>query len=255
MTTVDAATVFAATSAMCAVVIGGVFLYINQAEENMIKASKKSTEEGLRKLQKLEEELKERESKLQEDLRLVEENRAVLKELEESLKKKSEEIEEREAKLAAAEAEAAAKQEEKPESEEEPVSKPEEKSRSDADKRRKMIEDELTKLIKEANENELEEPFDEDSEDALRKAAHKICYLKKYYDVMKDEFIYFPSVIKTIVDYTLLEEAEKFYYEEEDEFPQDLSIGLRSVATMAMAEDDDDVDEEYMSALAQDVEI
>jgi hypothetical protein len=56
------------------------------------------------------------------------------------------------------------------------------------------------------------------------------------------------------VDYTLIEKAVKYYYKEEDEYPQNLSIGLQSVATMAMAEEDDDVDEECMFALAQDVE-
>ena len=72
---------------------------------------------------------------------------------------------------------------------------------------------------------------------------------------MKDEVIYFPSVSKTLADYSLLEEAEKHYYEEEDEYPQDLSVGIRSVATMEMAEADDDMDEDYMLALAQDVEL
>jgi DNA repair exonuclease SbcCD ATPase subunit len=127
------------------------------------------------------------------------------------------------------------------------------KSSSEAEKRKKLIDDELTKLIKEANENELEDPFDEDSIEALKKAAYQICYLKKYYDVMKDIFIYFPSVAKTAINYTLIEEAEKHYFEEDDEFPQDLSIGLRSVATMAISEEDDDLDEDYMLALAQDV--
>jgi hypothetical protein len=129
---------------------------------------------------------------------------------------------------------------------------------SEKEMRIKMIEDELQRYVKDAEENELEEPFDEDSLKALKIAAMKICYLKKYYDCMADKIIYFPSVQSSIVNYTLLEEAEKHYFDEDDEYPMDLSVALRSVATAAMAESDDggdDVDEEYMASLAQDVEI
>jgi DNA repair exonuclease SbcCD ATPase subunit len=280
MPNMDAASVFAVGSAMCAVVLGGVFMYVNHAEEKMIQSSKRVTEESLAKLDQLDEQLKKKESKIEDDLRMIDEQRTMLKELEENLKNqtreiekreaavaelektlkaRTEEIEKRESALADAESALAAEKEElakahktEPEisSEEEGGSTP---GTSEAEKRNKMIEEELMGLIKEADENELEDPFDEDSIEAMKKAAYKICYLKKYYDVMKDEFIYFPSVTKTVVNYTLIEEAEKFYYEEEDEYPQDLAIGLRSVASMRLVEEDDDVDEEYMSALAQDV--
>jgi len=126
---------------------------------------------------------------------------------------------------------------------------------SESEKRKKMIDDELKIIVKQADENELEEPFDEDSVEALKKGALKICYVKKYYDVMKDKIIYFPSVAQTVVDYRLMEEAEKYYFEEDDEYPQDLSIGLRSVATELVLSQDDDFDEEYMTALAEDIEI
>merc|ERR1712032_8890 len=126
---------------------------------------------------------------------------------------------------------------------------------SESETRKKKIDDELKSIVKQADENELEEPFDEDSVEALTKGAMKICYVKKYYDVMKDKFIYFPSVAQTVVDYRLMEEAEKFYFEENDEYPQDLSIGLRSVATELVLSQDDDFDEDYMTSLAQDVVI
>ena len=121
--------------------------------------------------------------------------------------------------------------------------------------RKKMIEKEVNRLVKQADENELEEPFDEDSIEALKKGALKICYVKRYYDVMKDEFINFPSVIQTIVDYRLIEEAEKFYFREEDEYPQDLSIGIRSVATDCLVAEANDIDEDYMNSLSQDIEL
>lgn len=62
-------------------------------------------------------------------------------------------------------------------------------------------------------------------------------------------------VTKTIVSYALFEEAEKYYYEEEDEIPMEYSVALRSVCAMNMGDDDEDADEEYMSMLALDVEI
>merc|ERR1711865_204088 len=128
-----------------------------------------------------------------------------------------------------------------------------ESSESENEKRFKMIDKELKDLIKQADENELEEPFDEDSIKALTKGALKICYTKKFYDVMNDTMIYFPSVPQTVVDYRLIEEAERFYFDDVDEFPQDLSIGLRSVATeFILSSQDDDYDEEYMTAIAQD---
>merc|ERR1712224_916830 len=84
----------------------------------------------------------------------------------------------------------------------------EEPKQFDAKMRKKMTEEELERLVKQTNETELgeDDPIDEDSLEALKKGAMKVCYLKKYYDVMKDEFIYFPSVAKTCLDYSLIEE-------------------------------------------------
>lgn len=133
-----------------------------------------------------------------------------------------------------------------------------EPAQSDAEKRKIMIEEELQRLVKQTNETELSEenPFDDDSLEALKKAAMKICYVRKFYNVMKDDFVYFPSVARTALDYRLIEEAEKLYFEEEDEYPMDLSSGLRSVAVAIITEEeDDDMDEDYMNAVAQDVEL
>lgn len=291
MATMDSTTVVAAATALCAVVFGGVLVYSNKAENELLRASKQQeVEDQYRKLKALKDDIKAREQKVEEESRSLQKQRVSLEELDErltalksELEKREESVEESlkavrtkeqdlkrsqeqlEKQLAERDDEKTADtelslddddhpigevlEEEATEEDKAPSSSPE------GDKRKKMIDEELSKLIKEANEKELEEPFDEESIEALKKAAHKICYLKKYYDVMKDNFIYFPSVTKTIVDYTLIEEAEKYYYEEDDEYPQDLSIGLRSVATMSMAEENEDVDEDYMLALAQDVEL
>lgn len=134
----------------------------------------------------------------------------------------------------------------------------EEKMSSEREKLDKLLEEDLTTLIKEAEEIELEEPFEEEAVEALRRGARSVAYKKKYYDVFKDQFIYFPSVIKVMVDYTLIEEAEKHYFDEEDEFPLLYSAALRAVAAnkLATSNDDtgDDLDEDYMAKLAMDVE-
>ena len=128
---------------------------------------------------------------------------------------------------------------------------------SERDMRKKMIEEELNKVIKEAEEVELEEPIEQEAVDALMKGAMKVAYLKKFYDVMKDEVIYFPDVMTTISNYDLLEEAEKHYYDEDDEFPALYSGALRSVVLQAIANrgEDEDLDLEYMEPLSIDVEL
>jgi hypothetical protein len=126
---------------------------------------------------------------------------------------------------------------------------------SEGEKRTKMIEEELARIVKDAEDNELEDELDPEALEVLQKAAHKICYLKKYYDVIKDEVIFFPSVTKTFMNYTLIEEAEKYWYDEEDEFPMFYSAALRSTATESMSGDDADQDDDYMFKLAMDVEI
>lgn len=71
--------------------------------------------------------------------------------------------------------------------------------------------------------------------------------MKKYYDVFKDEFMYLPPVAKALIDYTLLEEAEKHYVDEEDEFPDFYSGCLRAVASNHL---DEDMDYEYLYDIA-----
>jgi myosin protein heavy chain len=115
-----------------------------------------------------------------------------------------------------------------------------------------LIDAELGKMIRQTEEEELEDPFEKEVVMALHQAAHKICYTKKYYDALKDEFIFFPSVARTIMNYDLMEEADKYYFDEEDELPIDVSAGLRSVASNYL---DEDVDEEYMEAMAANVEL
>ena len=117
------------------------------------------------------------------------------------------------------------------------------------------IEQELKALIQAAEAEELEEPMEEEAVAALFKGAHAVAYKKKYYDAISDEFIYFPSILRAILDYTLIEEAEKFYFDEGDEFPIMYAAVLRAEASNQLTEHDDGgPDEDYMARLATDVE-
>lgn len=139
---------------------------------------------------------------------------------------------------------------------------PEESSNSEMPEREKLyrrIDEELDTLIKQAEEEEMEEPFEEEAIEALRIGAKAVAYKKKFYDVMRDEIVYFPSLVKSMLNYTIIEEAEKHYFEEDDEFPLVYAAALRSIAAMKLAAEDENdgnenMDEDYMEKLALDVE-
>jgi hypothetical protein len=105
---------------------------------------------------------------------------------------------------------------------------------SEPEKGARRIEAELRSLIADTVENELDEPFEVEAVHAQELAASKIAYRKKYYDVFKDEFIFFPSVAHTIMNYSLTDEAEKHYFDEVDEFPMEYTAALRSTAEVAL---------------------
>eukprot|EP00934_Nitzschia_sp_Nitz4_P005458 Nitzschia sp. Nitz4//scaffold138_size62050//18060//20930//NITZ4_006385-RA/size62050-processed-gene-0.59-mRNA-1//-1//CDS//3329535758//5448//frame0 len=117
--------------------------------------------------------------------------------------------------------------------------------------RANMIEEELTRIIRQAEEMELEDEIEEDAVDALKKGAMEVAYKKQYYDVLNDKMIYLRPVAKTILDYSLIEAAETHYYDEEDEFPMEYSVALRSIAGEMMMEDELDYD--YVEKLATDL--
>jgi hypothetical protein len=120
-------------------------------------------------------------------------------------------------------------------------------------KREKLLKEELDAIIKQTEEEQLGEPFEPEAVHALKVAAAKVSYLKMYYDVLKNEFIYLPPVAKTIINYSLLDEAENHYFDEEDEFPVEYSEALRSIATLFLQ--DDYLDYDYMEKLAVEIGI
>jgi hypothetical protein len=100
----------------------------------------------------------------------------------------------------------------------------------------KEIDDIIDKLKEYFGYHMMDELFvTDDIKDALTKGALNIAYRKIYYDVIQDQIIYFPSCKELILSYTLMEEAEKYYYDTEDEFPVEYSKGLRTVVSSSSA--------------------
>lgn len=92
--------------------------------------------------------------------------------------------------------------------------------REDRQLRRALIQEELDVLIKNCEDNdELQgHEFEDEAIEALGIAANKLAYLRKFYDVARCEYIYAPSIAYTIMDGSLLEEANKHYFGKSDEF-------------------------------------
>eukprot|EP00339_Tiarina_fusa_P027593 CAMPEP_0117009978 /NCGR_PEP_ID=MMETSP0472-20121206/8918_1 /TAXON_ID=693140 ORGANISM="Tiarina fusus, Strain LIS" /NCGR_SAMPLE_ID=MMETSP0472 /ASSEMBLY_ACC=CAM_ASM_000603 /LENGTH=314 /DNA_ID=CAMNT_0004712407 /DNA_START=320 /DNA_END=1265 /DNA_ORIENTATION=+ len=227
-----------------------------------LKAKKADAETKLAELTAKEAEVGSKVADVESKEKALESREAELDSKEAELKELGSKLDERDAALAASGIDEStapvsddeAKPEEAEEEAEDDAAAEEEAERA---KRKKMIDEELDLILKKALEElEDEDEFEPEAVEALKLAAAKITYLKKYYDVMRDEVIYFPSVAKCIINYTLMEEAEPHYFDEDDEFPADYSGALREVATGIIGEEDDDApDEDYMAALAMDVAI
>jgi hypothetical protein len=115
------------------------------------------------------------------------------------------------------------------------------------EKRRTMIEKELEIILAET-EAELEEALEPEALSALKMAAEKVAYTKKYYDNLKETFIYLPSVAKTIIDDSLIEEAKENYFNGEEEFPTEYTGGLRYIAAQVL--EGCDLDYDHMEKFA-----
>ena len=103
-------------------------------------------------------------------------------------------------------------------------------------KRINMINNEIDSIMDDLKDyfgyHMMDELFvTDDIKDVLLKAAYNLAYTKIYYCCIKDKIIYFPSCQELILNYTLMEEAETYYYNSEDEFPIEYSKGLRTVVS------------------------
>ena len=124
------------------------------------------------------------------------------------------------------------------------------------EKRKKMITEEIDKIIESAQDfcfTHYEEEMEEEAVQGLKDASFKLAYTRKYYDVHKDEVVYFPSVARLIMTNRLQDEAEKSYFEEDDEWPVEYTKALKSAIANKNLEEEAE-NEEYMEKLATDVE-
>jgi len=117
--------------------------------------------------------------------------------------------------------------------------------------RQKVIEAEVDAFVRKAGEEHLEEQMRNEAIKALKIGANKYAYKKKFYDSGNDKFIVFPSVAWCMVDTDIYEEAEKHYYEEEDEFPLKYTGAMRSLGIEVGGADED---VEHMMEMAMDCE-
>jgi serine/threonine protein kinase len=118
-------------------------------------------------------------------------------------------------------------------------------------RRQTLIETEINRFCKRAGEEQLDREMREEGVQALKIAAIKFAYKQKYYDHANEKVIMFPSVASCLVGYDIYEEAEKHYYDEEDEFPLKYTAALRDIG---MEEGGGDEDDEYMETTAADLE-
>ena len=66
----------------------------------------------------------------------------------------------------------------------------------------------------------------DEARNALFKAAMKFAYLQHDYDVLENTVTYYPTCRDLILNDEMIEEAEKFFYMEKDEFPPEYSRAL-----------------------------
>jgi CRP-like cAMP-binding protein len=117
-------------------------------------------------------------------------------------------------------------------------------------RRRVKIAKELKEFVKQAEEQELEKEMRDEGVKALKIAAYKLAYKKKYYDMDRNRFKIFPSVAALLVGFEIYEEAEKHYYDPEDEYPLKYKVALKEVA-IAYGGLDEDLEE--MELLSVDI--
>ena len=86
-------------------------------------------------------------------------------------------------------------------------------------KRQALIEAHLKIFVKMAETQELDKPMRDEGVKALTIAANKLAFQKKFYDSSTDSFVVFPSVRHLLLGHDIYDEAEKHYYEEQDEWP------------------------------------
>jgi len=142
---------------------------------------------------------------------------------------------------------------------------------SEKQKRENLLKAELEIIIKATEDycwDVLEEEFDSEAIEAIRRAAEELAYKRKYYDTMKDEIIFCPTVTRLLMTNTLTERAAFYYFDNDndagdnnsdggEEFPPEYSKALKTVCREKglVNEDDSLENDEYMDKLAQDIDL
>merc|ERR1711935_1267674 len=95
--------------------------------------------------------------------------------------------------------------------------------------RQKCIERDLDFFIKKAADEHLDESMRDEAIKAIKLAGAKYAYKRKFYDAESDKIIVFPSVAHCLIGTDIYEEAEKHYYDKDDDFPMKYTSALRSL--------------------------
>lgn len=91
-----------------------------------------------------------------------------------------------------------------------------------------LVLDEIQKMIRDVEEQEIDDEMDEEVKSCLIKAAlQSPAYKRRWYDVMTDSWIHCPSLATLIMDFSVIELAEELY---EEELPMLYSVSIRAVA-------------------------
>lgn len=96
-----------------------------------------------------------------------------------------------------------------------------------------LVLEEIRKMIRDTEDNELEDDMDEEVKEVLENAAlQSPAYTKRWYDALSDSWIHCPSLATIVMDFSLIEAAEELYGEE---LPMLYTVSLRAVASEVMS--------------------
>lgn len=135
-------------------------------------------------------------------------------------------------------------------------------------KRLRMIAREMDEILDGAQDYLLRHMLDDDLSDEAKssvfKAAMDSAYLKHYYDSNEHKVVYYPTCKDLVLNHNFIDEAEKYFYREQDKFPSDyrraISSSVRALERQRLLEEQkrnhhryEDTDEESESNSVDDL--
>jgi hypothetical protein len=101
-------------------------------------------------------------------------------------------------------------------------------------KRVRMIKQEMDEILGGAQDYLLRHMIDDDLSDeaksSLFKAAMEMAYHKHYYNSIEHTVTYYPTCKDLVLNHNFVDEAEKFYYRQRDQFPPEYKRAVNSAA-------------------------